>query len=184
MLFEKCYRASSWSCNYRSQVAGGATFMSEEPDILGVPSVPVVIVSATVIPSVAIIVFIIVGVLPIALLLSCPPCPWPDRRRERLACCRGSLLSLLLKCPLFGCHRVCLVLVLIIVVTVWLVAFACRCRCCQSVRSSPLYPPFLCRSPLPSRCLCVNTPLLVVMPLKSRRSDCTKMKTPVWSQAK
>jgi hypothetical protein len=23
-----------------------------------------------------------------------------------------------------------------------------------------------------------------VMPLKSRRSDCTKMKTPVWSQAK
>jgi len=158
--------------------------MSEEPDILAMPSVPVVIVSATVIPSVAIIVFIVVGVLPVALLLSCPPCPWPDRRREHLACRRRSSLSLLLTCPLFGCHRVCLVLVLIIIVNVSLVDFARRCCRCRCVRSSPLYPPLLCRSPLLSRCLCVNTPSLVVMPLKSRHSDCTKMKTPVWSQAK
>jgi len=44
-------------------------------------------------------------------------------------------------------------------------------------------PLVLCRSPLLLRCRRVNTPLLVVMPLKSRHSDCTKMKTPVWSQA-
>ena len=184
MLFEKRYRAPRGCATIEVRIAGGATFMSEEPDILVVPSVPVVIVSATVIPSIAIIVFIIVGVLPIALLLLCPPCPWPDRRCERLACCRGSSLSLHLTCPLFGCHRVCLVLFLIIIVNVSLVAFACRCHCCQCGCSLPSYPLFLCHSPLPSRCLCVNTPLLVVMLLKSRCSDCTKMKTPVWSQAK
>ena len=59
--------------------------MSEEPDVLVVPAVPIVIMSATVIPSVAVIVFIIVGVLPIALLSSCPPCPRPDFLREHLA---------------------------------------------------------------------------------------------------
>ena len=59
--------------------------MSEEPDVLVVPAVLVVIVSATVIPSVSVVVFIIVDVLPVALLLSCPPCPHPDRCRERLA---------------------------------------------------------------------------------------------------
>jgi hypothetical protein len=71
--------------------------MPEEPspgsDVI-VPAVPVVIVLATVIPSVAVVVFI-VGVLPVAWLLSCPPCPCPDR-------CRHLSLSLLLssKCPL------------------------------------------------------------------------------------
>ena len=43
--------------------------MSEEPDVV-VPAVPVVIVSATVIPSVAVVVFIVVGVLPVGCLVS------------------------------------------------------------------------------------------------------------------
>ena len=43
--------------------------MSEEPDILVVPAVPVVIVSATVISSIAIVVFIVVGVLPVGCLV-------------------------------------------------------------------------------------------------------------------
>ena len=59
--------------------------MPEEPEVI-VPAVPVVIVSATVIPSVAVVV-LIVGVLPVALLSSCPPCPCPDRHRGCLACC-------------------------------------------------------------------------------------------------
>ena len=60
-------------------------FMPEEPDVV-VPAVPVIIVSATVIPSVAVVMFI-VGVLPVALLSLCPPSPHPDRRHRRLACC-------------------------------------------------------------------------------------------------
>ena len=43
--------------------------MSEEPDVLVVPAVPVIIVSATVIPSVAVVMFIIVGVLPVGCLV-------------------------------------------------------------------------------------------------------------------
>jgi hypothetical protein len=39
--------------------------MQEEPDVV-VPAVPVVIVSDTVIPSVAVVVFIVVGVLTVA----------------------------------------------------------------------------------------------------------------------
>jgi hypothetical protein len=67
-------------------IAGGATFMPEEPDVV-VTAVPVVIVSATVIPSVAVVVFIVVGVLPVALWSLCPPsCPRPDPRCECLAC--------------------------------------------------------------------------------------------------
>ena len=58
--------------------------MPEEPEVI-VPAVPVVIVSATVIPSVAAIVFI-VGVLPVDLLSLCPPCPRPDCHRGHLAC--------------------------------------------------------------------------------------------------
>jgi len=65
-----------------------------------------------------------------------------------------------------------------------LVAVARRCCRCRRVRSLPSCPPLLCCSLLPSRCRRVNSPLLVVMPLKSRRSDCSKMKTSVWSQAK
>jgi len=69
-------------------IAGGATFLPEDPSQMSgsvvVPAVPVVIVSATVIASVAVVVFI-VGVLPVALLSSCPPCPLPDHRRRHLA---------------------------------------------------------------------------------------------------
>ena len=42
--------------------------MPEEPDVI-VPAVPVIIVSATVIPSVAIVMFIVVGVLPVDCLV-------------------------------------------------------------------------------------------------------------------
>ena len=97
-------------------------------------------------------------------------------------------------CSLPYCHRVRLVLVLIVVVTLSLVVVIVvivfahrrhvrRCRC--SLLSLLLTCPFvLCGSPLLSRCHCVNAPLLVVMPLKSRCSNCTKMKKPVWSQGK
>ena len=50
-------------------IAGGASFMSEEPDVLVVPAVPIVIVSTSVIPSVAVVMFIVVGVLPIGCLV-------------------------------------------------------------------------------------------------------------------
>ena len=43
--------------------------MSEEPDVLVVPAVPAIIVSATVKPSVAVVVFIVVGVLPVGCLV-------------------------------------------------------------------------------------------------------------------
>ena len=64
-----------------------------------------------------------------------------------------------------------------------------RCHCVHRCRRLSLLlsstcPLVLCHSPLSLRSHRVNAPLLVVMPLKSRRTDCTKMKTPVWSQAK
>ena len=79
-------------------------FMPEVTSLMSgsgvVPAVSVIIVSATIIPSIAVVVFI-VGVLPVALLLSCPPCPCPDRCHRHLAshchCCGHVLL--LPPCP-------------------------------------------------------------------------------------
>ena len=136
--------------------------MPEEPDLV-VPAVPVVIVSATVIPSVAAIVFI-VGVLPVALLSLCPPCPRPDRRRGHLACrccCRQhvrllppcppslSSLSLLSTCPLVAVvSAVAVLLAAVVTLSSHQRSFAC----CDA--------------------------------FEVKMQQLKKMKTPVWSQAK
>ncbi len=132
----------------------GATFMPEEPDVIVMPAVAVsvVIVSATVITSIALSVFIV------ALSLSSvsSTCLLVDAvyavsavavaRRRRLL-----LSSWLLTCPLVA------------VVSAVAAVSAMSTFAVARGRVAVLVDALLCRSPLP-RCRRINDPLLVVMP--------------------
>ena len=121
-------------------IAGGAMLPPEEQSPMSgsivLQAVPVVIVSATIIPSIAVVVFI-VGVLPVASLSSCPPHPHPDCRRCCVNCC----------CRCHQCVRSlpsCPPLPLLIAVVIVNVSACCRCVrhchvacCCHRVNAAP-----------------------------------------------
>ena len=132
----------------------GATFMPEEPDVVVMPAVAVsvVIVSATVITSVGLSMFIVVLLLSsvsstcllVAAVSAVSAVAVAHRRRL--------LLSLwLLTCPL------------VTVVSAVAAVSAVSTFAVARGRVAVLVNALLCHSPLP-RCCCINDHLLVVMP--------------------